>query len=180
MRTIGVVVYVSLCFALSTCIGVCTGMSPNSVSMSLCCLHGCKPNIMIVVLCVLMYGVTRVIADSQWTSSRIQLWLCVCKKTYWYSKQVSYVVKLKVLGIYMLHCRAYHEQYGCHFTSVIPTNIFGPHDNYDLEDSHVIPGLIHKCYLAKSKLLNHWWLRDWWLKELDKCSCNHKRSNWEI
>ena len=45
--------------------------------------------------------------------------------------------------------RAYHEQHGCMFTSVIPTNIFGPHDNYNLEDSHVIPGLIHKCYLAK-------------------------------
>ncbi|KAL1926155.1 hypothetical protein VTP01DRAFT_6020 [Rhizomucor pusillus] len=45
--------------------------------------------------------------------------------------------------------RAYHEQYGCHFTSVIPTNVFGPHDNYNLEDSHVLPGLTHKCYLAK-------------------------------
>lgn len=45
---------------------------------------------------------------------------------------------------------AYHEQYGCNFTSAIPTNVFGPHDNFDLEDSHVIPGLIHKCYLAKT------------------------------
>ncbi|KNC97098.1 uncharacterized protein SPPG_07492 [Spizellomyces punctatus DAOM BR117] len=45
--------------------------------------------------------------------------------------------------------RAYSQQYGCHFTSVIPTNIFGPHDNFNLEDSHVIPGLLHKCYLAK-------------------------------
>ncbi|CAM0140739.1 hypothetical protein VKS41_008007 [Umbelopsis sp. WA50703] len=45
--------------------------------------------------------------------------------------------------------KAYNEQYGCNFTSVIPTNIFGPHDNYDLEDSHVLPGLTHKCYLAK-------------------------------
>jgi len=44
---------------------------------------------------------------------------------------------------------AYKEQFGCNFTSAIPTNIFGPHDNFDLEDSHVIPGLIHKCYLAK-------------------------------
>ncbi|KAI8335956.1 hypothetical protein BC941DRAFT_429888 [Chlamydoabsidia padenii] len=44
---------------------------------------------------------------------------------------------------------AYNEQYGCHFTSVIPTNVFGPHDNYNLEDSHVLPGLTHKCYLAK-------------------------------
>ena len=45
--------------------------------------------------------------------------------------------------------RCYHDQYGCNFTSVIPTNIFGPHDNYHLEDSHVIPGLIHKFYNAK-------------------------------
>lgn len=44
---------------------------------------------------------------------------------------------------------AYKEQYGCNFTSAIPTNVFGPYDNFDLEDSHVIPGLIHKCYLAK-------------------------------
>jgi len=42
-----------------------------------------------------------------------------------------------------------HE--GCKFLSVIPTNIYGGHDNYHLEDSHVIPGLIHKCYLAKQK-----------------------------
>ncbi|KAI7879501.1 NAD(P)-binding protein [Lichtheimia hyalospora FSU 10163] len=45
--------------------------------------------------------------------------------------------------------RAYHDQYGCNFTSVIPTNVFGPHDNYSLEDSHVLPGLTHKCYLAQ-------------------------------
>ncbi|EGO01012.1 hypothetical protein SERLA73DRAFT_179042 [Serpula lacrymans var. lacrymans S7.3] len=44
---------------------------------------------------------------------------------------------------------AYQEEFGCNFTSAIPTNVFGPHDNFDLEDSHVIPGLIHKCYLAK-------------------------------
>jgi len=47
--------------------------------------------------------------------------------------------------------RAYHGQYGSKFTSVIPTNIYGSHDNYHLEDSHVIPGLIHKFYLAKQK-----------------------------
>ncbi|KAH8829111.1 hypothetical protein DL96DRAFT_1596702 [Flagelloscypha sp. PMI_526] len=44
---------------------------------------------------------------------------------------------------------AYKEEYGCNFTSAIPTNVFGPHDNFDLEDAHVIPALIHKCYLAK-------------------------------
>lgn len=45
--------------------------------------------------------------------------------------------------------KAYKDQYGCNFTSAIPTNVFGPHDNFALEDSHVIPGLIHKAYLAK-------------------------------
>lgn len=45
--------------------------------------------------------------------------------------------------------RAYAEQYNCNFTSIIPTNIFGPHDNFSIQNGHVIPGLIHKCYLAK-------------------------------
>ncbi len=44
---------------------------------------------------------------------------------------------------------AYKEEYQCNFTSVIPTNVYGPHDNYSIEDGHVLPGLIHKCYLAK-------------------------------
>nr|SVE73061.1 EOG090X09NN [Ceriodaphnia reticulata] len=46
---------------------------------------------------------------------------------------------------------AYHQQHGCHFTSVIPTNVFGAFDNYNLQDSHVIPGLIHKAYIAKKE-----------------------------
>ncbi|KAH9962135.1 hypothetical protein BC827DRAFT_1199182 [Russula dissimulans] len=45
--------------------------------------------------------------------------------------------------------RAYHDEHGRNFTSAIPTNVFGPNDNFDLEDSHVIPALIHKCLLAK-------------------------------
>lgn len=45
--------------------------------------------------------------------------------------------------------RAYQEQYNDNFICVIPTNIYGPFDNFNLEDSHVIPGLIHKCFLAK-------------------------------
>ncbi|THH20770.1 hypothetical protein EUX98_g8518 [Antrodiella citrinella] len=44
---------------------------------------------------------------------------------------------------------AYKDQFGSNFTSAIPTNIFGPHDNYDLESAHVIPALMHKCYLAQ-------------------------------
>jgi len=58
--------------------------------------------------------------------------------TYAYSKRM-----LEVL------CRAYNEQYNRNYLCIIPTNIYGPHDNFHLQDSHVIPGLIHKCYLAK-------------------------------
>jgi len=45
--------------------------------------------------------------------------------------------------------RAYAEEYGCNYTSIIPTNIYGPHDNFSIEKGHVIPGLVHKCFLAK-------------------------------
>lgn len=45
--------------------------------------------------------------------------------------------------------RAYAEEYGCNFTSIIPTNIYGPNDNFSIQNGHVIPGLIHKCYNAK-------------------------------
>lgn len=45
--------------------------------------------------------------------------------------------------------KAYHSQHGCKFTSVIPTNVFGQWDNFNLEDGHVIPGLMHKVYKAK-------------------------------
>lgn len=45
--------------------------------------------------------------------------------------------------------QAYNKQYGTKYFCVIPTNIYGPNDNFDLENGHVIPMLIHKCYLAK-------------------------------
>lgn len=44
--------------------------------------------------------------------------------------------------------RAYHEQYGCLFTSVVPCNVFGPHDNFSMQSSHVIPALIRKLHDA--------------------------------
>ena len=48
-----------------------------------------------------------------------------------------------------IQIRAYREQYGLNYVSVIPTNIYGPNDNFDLANGHVVPSLIHKCYLAK-------------------------------
>lgn len=48
-----------------------------------------------------------------------------------------------------IQSNAYQQQYQKQFICIIPTNIYGPYDNYSLEDGHVIPSLIHKCYLAK-------------------------------
>jgi GDP-L-fucose synthase len=48
-----------------------------------------------------------------------------------------------------VHSRCYREQYGRNYVCVIPTNVYGPCDNFHLDDAHVIPSLIHKCYLAK-------------------------------
>lgn len=53
----------------------------------------------------------------------------------------------KIAGIKM--CEAYHDQYGCNFISIMPTNLYGPNDNYDLEKSHVLPALIRKMVLGK-------------------------------
>jgi len=50
-----------------------------------------------------------------------------------------------------VQCRMYREQYGCNFVCVVPTNIYGHHDNFHLEDAHVLPALIHKCFLAKER-----------------------------
>jgi GDP-L-fucose synthase len=48
-------------------------------------------------------------------------------------------------------CWAYNRQYGTHFLSVMPTNLYGPGDNYDLENSHVLPALIRKMHEAKER-----------------------------
>jgi len=56
----------------------------------------------------------------------------------------------KIAGIKM--CESYHHQYGSQFFSIMPTNIYGPNDNYNLETSHVLPALLRKVHEAK---LNH-------------------------
>jgi GDP-L-fucose synthase len=48
-----------------------------------------------------------------------------------------------------IQIRAYREQYGLNYKCVIPTNIYGINDNFNIDNGHVIPSLIHKCYLAK-------------------------------
>lgn len=53
----------------------------------------------------------------------------------------------KIAGIKM--CDAYRDQYGCNFVSVMPTNLYGPNDNYDLNNSHVLPAMLRKFIVAK-------------------------------
>ena len=53
----------------------------------------------------------------------------------------------KIAGIKL--CDAYRDQYGCNFISVMPTNLYGPNDNYDLNNSHVLPALIRKFHEAR-------------------------------
>ena len=64
-----------------------------------------------------------------------------------HSSNDAYAYAKRMLEI---HCAAYRENFGDDFVCVTPTNIYGHHDNFDLENGHVLPVLIHKCYLAKN------------------------------
>ena len=60
----------------------------------------------------------------------------------------------KIAGIEM--CSAYARQYGDRYLPVMPTNLYGPEDSFDLEDSHVLPALIRKCHLARLAAAGDW------------------------
>jgi GDP-L-fucose synthase len=60
----------------------------------------------------------------------------------------------KIAGIKL--CESYNRQYGTHYRSVMPTNLYGPNDNFDLESSHVLPALIRKFHLAKLARSGDW------------------------
>lgn len=60
-----------------------------------------------------------------------------------------------------VHCKLYNNKYGYNFKCIIPTNLYGKYDNYYLTDGHIVPALIHKCYLESNsskvnKLINVW------------------------
>jgi nucleoside-diphosphate-sugar epimerase len=65
----------------------------------------------------------------------------------------SYAIA-KIAGIKL--CQAYRKQYGCNFISAMPTNLYGPGDNFDLLSSHVLPALIRKFHLAKLACQGDW------------------------
>jgi GDP-L-fucose synthase len=60
----------------------------------------------------------------------------------------------KIAGIKL--CESYNRQYGTHYRSVMPTNLYGPNDNFDLENSHVLPAMIRKFHLAKLARNEDW------------------------
>jgi len=64
----------------------------------------------------------------------------------------------KIAGIKL--CESYNLQYGTNFISVMPTNLYGPNDNFDLEKSHVLPALIRKIHLGKALEKSNWNLID--------------------
>ncbi|MEI6681833.1 MAG: GDP-L-fucose synthase [Bacteroidota bacterium] len=69
----------------------------------------------------------------------------------------------KIAGIKL--CESYFRQYGCNFISVMPTNLYGPNDNYNLETSHVLPAIIRKMHLAMCLEKDKW---EGIRKDLDK------------
>jgi len=69
----------------------------------------------------------------------------------------------KIAGIKL--CESYYRQYGCNFISVMPTNLYGPNDNYNLETSHVLPAIIRKMHLSRCLETANW---EGIRKDLDK------------
>lgn len=80
------------------------------------------------------------------------------KEEYLLTKPLEYTNEpyaiAKIAGIKM--CESYNLQYGTNFISVMPTNLYGPRDNFDLETSHVLPALIRKIHLGKALEENDW------------------------
>lgn len=80
------------------------------------------------------------------------------KEDYLLSEELEFTnepyVIAKIAGIKM--CESYNLQYGTNFISVMPTNLYGPNDNYNLETSHVLPALIRKMHLGKLLMANDW------------------------
>lgn len=65
-----------------------------------------------------------------------------------HSSNYAYAYAKRMLDI---QSQAYRDQYGCNFITAVPNNLFGEHDNFDLENSHLIPAIIRKTYEAKEK-----------------------------
>ncbi len=77
---------------------------------------------------------------------------CLLTSTLEYTNEPYAIAK--IAGIKM--CESYNIQYGTNFISVMPTNLYGPNDNFDLEKSHVLPALVRKHHLGRCLETNNW------------------------
>jgi len=68
-----------------------------------------------------------------------------------HSSNDAYAYAKRMLEV---QCRMYNENHGDNFVCIIPTNIYGPNDNFNIEDGHVLPALINKCFIAKTVTRN--------------------------
>ncbi len=77
---------------------------------------------------------------------------CLLTDTLEYTNEPYALAKIAGLKL----CESYNIQYGTNFIAVMPTNLYGPNDNFDLEKSHVLPAIIRKTHLAKCLMENNW------------------------
>ena len=82
----------------------------------------------------------------------------------------------KIAGIKM--CESYNLQYGTNFIAVMPTNLYGQNDNFDLEKSHVLPALIRKMHLGKALQNNDWKAIKYDLQMEEKRSSLQSQNSW--
>jgi len=98
--------------------------------------HGVKRLLFLGSSCIYPRGCTQPMKEEQLLSGLLE------------PTNESYAIA-KIAGIKL--CQAYRRQYGCDFISAMPTNLYGPNDNFDLTSSHVLPALVRKFHDAKSE-----------------------------
>jgi GDP-L-fucose synthase len=112
----------------------------ENIMMNTNVIHSCMNNNVDRLICFLSTCIFPDVVDYPLTEDKIHLGPPHKSNFgYAYAKRMAQV-----------QLDAYNQQYGTKYFSVIPTNVYGPNDNYNLESSHLIPAIIHKVYLAKT------------------------------
>jgi len=103
----------------------------NENMISACYEYGCKRMICCLSTCVFPDGLNKVLVEED------------LHKGEPHHSNYGYAFTKRMMEV---HCRLVNETDGYHYQCIIPTNIYGPNDNFHLDDSHVIPGLIHRAF----------------------------------
>jgi len=111
----------------------------NNIKMNTNIIHSCKKHDIKKLVCFLSTCVFPDKIEYPLDESKIHK-----GEPHYSNAPYAYAKRMAEIQI-----QAYNKQYGTQYFSVIPCNVYGPKDNYNLDNGHVIPTLIHKCYLAK-------------------------------